>query len=121
MSVLLFKITRSRVTKLLWCTAIPIILQLAVPAHAHNELDPNFGRQIEAGASLLNIPELTATVQLAKDLQFNGSPMQIGAGLLHVGDRLGYFGTDFELPSYTTARMFVVYDMTQSRDSRGYR
>ena len=55
--------------------------------------DPNFGRQIDAGASLLNIPEPTATVQLAKDLQLNGSPMQIGAGLLHVGDRLGYFGT----------------------------
>ena len=53
--------------------------------------------------SKLNIPELTATVQLAKDLQLNGSPMQNGAGLLHVGDRLGYFGTDFELPSYTTA------------------
>ena len=80
--------------------------------------DPNFGRQIEAGASLLNIPELTATVQLAKDLQFNGSPMQIGAGLLHVGDRLGYFGTDFELPSYTTARMFVAYDITPNLEIR---
>ena len=80
--------------------------------------DPNFGRQIESGASLLNIPELTATVQLAKDLQFNGSPMQIGAGLLHVGDRLGYFGTDFELPSYTTARMFVAYDITPNLEIR---
>ena len=80
--------------------------------------DPNFGRQIEAGASLLNIPELTATVQLAKDLQLNGSPMQIGAGLLHVGDRLGYFGTDFELPSYTTARMFVAYDITPNLEIR---
>ena len=61
-------------------------------------------------------PRLTSSdrvmEQLAKDLQLNGSPMQIGAGLLHVGDRLGYFGTDFELPSYTTTRMFVAYDVT---------
>ena len=80
--------------------------------------DPNFGRQIESGASLLNIPELTATVQLAKDFQLNGSPMQIGAGLLHVGDRLGYFGTDFELPSYTTARVFAAYEVTPNLEIR---
>ena len=80
--------------------------------------DPNFGRQIEAGASLLNIPELTATVQFAKDFQLNGSPMQIGAGLLHVGDRLGYFGTDFELPSYTTARVFAAYEVTPNLEIR---
>ena len=43
MRVLLFKITKFRVTKLLWFTAISIILQLAVPAHAHNDLDPNSG------------------------------------------------------------------------------
>ena len=118
MRVLLFKITRLRVTKLLWFIGISTILQLAIPAHSHNDLYPNFGRQIEAGASLLNIPELTATVQLAKDVQFKGLPMQIGAGLLHVGDRLGYFGTDFELPSYTTTRMFVAYDITPNLEIR---
>ena len=43
MRVLLFKITRLRATKLLWFTAILIILQLAIPAHSHNDLDPNSG------------------------------------------------------------------------------
>ena len=80
--------------------------------------DPNFGRQIEAGASLLNIPELTATVQLAKNLQLNGSPMEVGVGLLHVGERLGYFGTDFELPSYTTVRVFAAYEVTANLEIR---
>ena len=46
MRVLLFKIMRLRVAKLLWFTATSIILQLATPAHAHNDLDPNSG---EAG------------------------------------------------------------------------
>ena len=80
--------------------------------------DPNFGRQIEAGARLLNIPELTATVQLAKNLQLNGSPMELGAGILYVDDRLGYFGTDFELPSYTTVRIFASYAATPNLEIR---
>ena len=80
--------------------------------------DPNFGRQIEAGARLLNIPELTATVQLAKNFQLNGSPMEVGAGILYVDDRLGYFGTDFELPSYTTVRIFAAYEVTPNLEIR---
>lgn len=43
MRVLLFKITRSGVTKLLWFTAISVILQLATPAHAHDDFDHNSG------------------------------------------------------------------------------
>ena len=35
--------------------------------------------------------------------------LQLGAGLLHVGGRLGYFGTNFELPGYTTARVYAAY------------
>ena len=73
--------------------------------------DPNFGRQISAGARLLNIPKLSANIQVARDLQFAGSPLQLGAGLLHVGDRLGYFGTNFELPGYTTARVYAAYQL----------
>ena len=41
-----------------------------------------------------------------------------GEDLLHVGDRPGHFGTDFELPSYNTARMFVAYDVTSNLEIR---
>ena len=99
-------------------TAISTIVHPAIPGHAHDDLDPDLGSQIEAGASLLNTPELTATVQLAKVFQLNGSPMQIVEDLLHVGDRPDHFGTDFELPSYNTARMFAAYDVTPNLEIR---
>ena len=105
-------------SKVFRITAISTILHPAIPAHPHDDIDPDFGSQIEAGTSLLKIPELTARVQLAKVFQLNGSPMQIGEDLLHVGDRPGHFGTDFELPSYNTARMFVAYDVTPNLEIR---
>ena len=43
MRVLLFKITSLRVTKFLWFTALSVILQLATPGHAHDDLDYNSG------------------------------------------------------------------------------
>ena len=33
-------------------------------------------------------------------------PAQIGAGVLYVGERNGWVGSDFTLPEYTTARIF---------------
>ncbi|MEC7096422.1 MAG: hypothetical protein VX388_02330 [Pseudomonadota bacterium] len=51
MRVLLFRITRLQVIKVFWITAISTILQSAIPAHAHDDIDPNFGSQIEAGTN----------------------------------------------------------------------
>lgn len=86
-----------------------------VDAETRNAVnDPNFGRPIPAGSRLLNIPEHTANLQLAKRMQIAGSALQVGGGLLHVGERLGYFGTDFNLPDYTVLRAFVALDLNDA-------
>ena len=74
--------------------------------------DANFGYTVEAGASLLNVPEQQLSLQLVQSTVLYGKAIKFGGGLLHVGKRNGFFGTDFELPSYTTARVFVNYDVT---------
>ena len=74
--------------------------------------DTNFGYTVEAGASLLNVPEQQLSLQLVQSTVLYGKAIKFGGGLLHVGKRNGFFGTDFELPSYTTARVFVNYDVT---------
>ena len=73
--------------------------------------DPNFGREIPAGNRLLNVPKHQANLQLARLLTLGGRPLELGGGLLYVGERLGYFGTDFELPDYTVLRAFAAYDL----------
>ena len=73
--------------------------------------DPNFGREIPAGNRLLNVPKHQANLQLARLLTIAGRPLQLGGGLLYVGERLGYFGTDFELPDYTVLRAFAAYEV----------
>jgi len=76
--------------------------------------DANFGYTVEAGASLLNVPEQQLSLQLVQSTALYGKAIKFGGGLLHVGKRNGFFGTDFELPSYTTARAFVNYDVTDA-------
>ncbi|MEG3759950.1 TonB-dependent siderophore receptor [Pseudoalteromonas carrageenovora] len=76
--------------------------------------DANFGYTVEAGASLLNVPEQQLSLQLVQSTVLYGKAIKFGGGLLHVGKRNGFFGTDFELPSYTTARAFVNYDLTDA-------
>ncbi|WP_166420299.1 TonB-dependent siderophore receptor [Pseudoalteromonas sp. Z1A8] len=76
--------------------------------------DANFGYTVEAGSSLLNIPEHQFSLQLVKSAELYGKAVKFGGGLVYVGSRNGFFGTDFELPSYTTARAFVDYDLTKS-------
>ena len=73
--------------------------------------DPNFGREIPAGNRLLNVPKHQANLQLARLLTIAGRPLELGGGLLYVGERLGYFGTDFELPDYTVLRAFAAYNL----------
>ena len=77
-------------------------------------LDPDFALPVKAGSRLLNIPEHTFSLQMAKDLEIAGRPLTLGGGLLHVGERLGETGTDFELPDYTLLRAFAAYDLTDT-------
>lgn len=75
--------------------------------------DPDFGKLIEAGDPLLNIPEHTLNVQLAYSTQIAGREARFGGGVLHVSERLGEVGTDFELPDYTLARVFAEAELTE--------
>lgn len=76
--------------------------------------DANFGFTVEAGSPLLNIPEQQLSLQLIKSDEIEGRLLEYGGGLLHVGSRNGFFGTDFELPSYTIARVFATYEISDA-------
>ncbi|KQM96580.1 ligand-gated channel [Sphingomonas sp. Leaf25] len=69
-------------------------------------LEPNFNFQIRPGDRLINIPDHSLNVQLAKDFTIAGRTARAGAGMHHVGDRSGETGTAFTLPSHTLARIF---------------
>ncbi len=76
--------------------------------------DANFGFTVEAGSPLLNIPEQQLNVQLVKSTDLGGKPLEYCGSLLHVGSRNGFFGTDFELPSYTLTRIFAAYELSDA-------
>jgi iron complex outermembrane recepter protein len=80
--------------------------------------DANFGAPVPAGTRLLNVPEHTLSLQLVQSLQVAGSGLQLGGGLVHVGERSGEFITSFKLPAYTVARAFVAYELTKSATLR---
>ena len=63
--------------------------------------DANFGVAVPAGTRLLNVPKHSLSLQLVKSMQLAGRGLQVGAGLLHVGQRSGEFTTQFKLPAYT--------------------
>lgn len=69
--------------------------------------DPNFGLPVPAGNRLLNIPDHTLNVQVAYTAEVAERDVRFGGGVLHVGNRLGELGRDFDLPAYTLARLFA--------------
>lgn len=69
--------------------------------------DPNFGLPVPAGNRLVNIPDHTLNVQLAYTAEVAERAVRFGGGVLHVGNRLGELGRDFDLPAYTLARLFA--------------
>lgn len=66
-----------------------------------------FGFTIDAGDPVINSPDHQLSVQAAKDFQLGAVPAQFGGGFLFVGERNGFVGSDFTLPSYTTVRLFT--------------
>ncbi len=79
---------------------------------AKDGLDPNFAALLKKGDRLINVPEHTLSVLISKEYEVGGRELEIGGGLLYVGDRLGETATAFELPAYTTLRLFATYDLT---------
>lgn len=90
-----------------------------IDAETKNQFfDANFGFDVEPGSPLLNVPEQQLTLQLVQELNIGGAPMSLGGAIVHVGKRNGFFGADFELPSYTTARLFSTYELTPEIELR---
>ena len=77
-------------------------------------LDPNFSLNIRVGDRLINIPRHQFNVQAAKGIQVTDDlKLTVGGGVQHSGGRLGETATQFFLPAYTLARLFVRADITE--------
>lgn len=80
--------------------------------------DANFGVPVPAGARLLNVPRQSSSLQVVKSSSMAGRPLQLGGGVVHVGERPGEFTTHFKLPAYTVARAFAAYELTKAATLR---
>jgi iron complex outermembrane receptor protein len=80
--------------------------------------DANFGVPVPAGTRLLNVPRHTLSLQLVRTLPLAARQLQLGGGVLHVGERPGEFTTRFMLPSYTVARAFAALELNRSTTLR---
>jgi iron complex outermembrane receptor protein len=86
-----------------------------VDAQAANDvLDFNFALTIRSGDRLINVPEHTLSLTASKGFELGGRDLELGGSLLYVGERLGETATTFELPSYTTLRLFGSYALTDA-------
>lgn len=65
-----------------------------------------FGFTIDAGDQMINSPEHQLSLQISKQFAIDALSINLGGGLVYVGERNGWVGSDFDLPSYTTARLF---------------
>lgn len=72
------------------------------------------GVLINPGDRLLNVPKHTFSAQASRRFTVSGRDVSVGGGVLHVGSRLGEVGTDFQLPAYTTARLFGSVSLTDN-------
>lgn len=77
-------------------------------------LDYNFWRQIARGDRLINVPRHSISTQLNRDFTVAGRPVNLGGGLLHVGERRGETAVDFNLPSYTLLRLYAGFALTDN-------
>jgi iron complex outermembrane recepter protein len=77
-------------------------------------LDVNFSGLIRAGDRLINVPEHSVSLMASKEFEFGERELELGAALNYVGARLGETATTFELPSYTTLRLFGEYELTDA-------
>lgn len=81
---------------------------------AKDGLDPNFAAIVRKGDRLINVPDHSLSVLLSREFEVGGNELELGGGLLYVGERLGETATTFELPAYTALRLFATYDLTDS-------
>lgn len=72
------------------------------------------GVAISPDDRLLNVPKHTLSAQASRRFNVAQRELNIGAAVLHVGSRLGEVGTTFQLPAYTTVRLFGSYALTDN-------
>jgi iron complex outermembrane recepter protein len=72
------------------------------------------GVPISPGDRLLNVPKHTFSAQASRSFTVARRDLRLGAAILHVSSRLGEVGTTFELPAYTTVRLFGSYALTDN-------
>lgn len=77
-----------------------------------NVLDANFSLPIRVGDRLINIPRHSLNAQISKGFMIGTRELRFGAGIQHVGDRLGETATTFTLPAYTLVRLFANVPLT---------
>jgi iron complex outermembrane receptor protein len=65
-----------------------------------------FGFTVDAGDPLINSPEHQLSLQASKQFSISNTTVEMGGSVIYVGKRNGWVGADFDLPSYTTARLF---------------
>jgi iron complex outermembrane recepter protein len=83
-------------------------------------LDPNFSLQIRSGDPLINIPKHSLNAQLSKRFTIGDDRgLTFGAGVQHVGKRLGETATTFFLPSYTLFRAFAKVEIMEGLEVFG--
>lgn len=76
--------------------------------------DVDFGRVVQSGDPLINIPEHNLSLLATRNFQVAGRRLNVGGGVKYVSSRLGETGTNFFLPSYTLLRLFATYDFTKA-------
>ncbi|MEP2990343.1 MAG: TonB-dependent siderophore receptor [Parasphingorhabdus sp.] len=59
------------------------------------------------GEPLINSPDHQLSLQISQSFAIGDLAAQIGGGMLHVGERNGEVGGNFDLPDYTTFRLFA--------------
>lgn len=93
---------------------VDVLLSYAhIDARASRDvLDFNFGLAIRAGDRLINVPENSLSLMASRDFDVGGNELELGGGLQYVGKRLGETATNFELPAYTTLRLFGTYELS---------
>jgi iron complex outermembrane recepter protein len=72
------------------------------------------GVTISPGDRLLNVPKHTLSAQASRRFNVAQRDLNVGAAVLHVSSRLGEVGTTFQLPAYTTVRLFGSYALTDN-------
>ncbi len=81
---------------------------------ADDILDPDFGRTINAGDPLINIPKNSITLLVSKDFQIGERELTVGGDVKYVDKRLGETGTQYFIPDYTLVRLFGSLDVTRN-------